>query len=504
MSDKSQLLSQLKKELLELTHMGSSLAILEWDRQVNMPPGGSSARAQTLAYLAGLWHRKLTSPELFELAGDLMIEMNQGRLTSKEACIVRETWRDLEKARKLPVDFVEELVKTTSEANDVWAEAKKTSDFKKFQPYLEKIVELKRKEASFLGFTRSPYDALLDGYESGMTSDDISIVFQELKDFLIPFIQKIGNSKAQINPEVIKGNFPIHEQEKFTKLVAERIGYDFRTGRLDISSHPFSTSFHPTDARITTRYDEHDLFYSLGSVIHEAGHAMYEQGLLAEHFGTPLAESRSLGIHESQSRVWENLIGKSRPFWKYFYPQLQKAFPKPFLKLSFEDFYQAINYVTPSFVRTEADEVTYNLHVILRFEIEKELIEGSIEVADLPQIWNGKIKEYFGLEVPNDRLGVLQDTHWSDGSFGYFPTYTLGNLYSAQYYDAAKRNIPKLEKELARGEFKLFRDWLRKHIHVHGKLYSADELVRKATGEPLTSKYWTDYIKKKYSEIYAL
>ncbi|OGN00476.1 MAG: hypothetical protein A3B91_04315 [Candidatus Yanofskybacteria bacterium RIFCSPHIGHO2_02_FULL_41_29] len=504
MSSRKQLLSQLKKELLELAHLGTSIGVLEWDRQVNMPPGGSGARAETLAYLAGLWHKKFTSPEFFKLVNGLMAEVDAGTLNSQELCIVKETWRDLERRRKLPTEFIEKITKVTSEANDVWAVAKKASDFKKFQPYLEKIITLKRRQASLLGFKKSPYDALLDGYEPGMTSDEVSIIFKELRDFLVPFIGKIKNSKTSINPDILRGDFSIREQEKFIKSVAKKIGYDFNTGRLDISSHPFSTSFHPTDARITTRYREDDLFYSLGSVVHEAGHAMYEQGLLKEHFGTPLAESRSLGIHESQSRIWENLVGKSRSFWKYFYPHLQKEFPKPFTEVSFENFYRAINCVKPSLVRTEADEVTYNLHVILRFEIEKELIEGTLEVADLPKIWNSKIKEYFGLKVPNDRLGVLQDTHWSGGSFGYFPTYALGNLYSVQLYESAKRSISGLEEYKSRGNFKPFRDWLRKNIHIHGKLYSADELVKKATGEPLTPKYWMDYIKNKFSEIYSL
>jgi carboxypeptidase Taq len=289
---------------------------------------------------------------------------------------------------------------------------------------------------------------------------------------------------------------------KFNKFVVQKIGFDFDAGRLDTTTHPFATGLHPEDVRITTRYKEDDVLYSLGSAIHEAGHGLYEQGLPSEHFGTPLAEAVSLGIHESQSRMWENLIGKSEPFWKYFYPKLQKEFPEPFRKVSLKDFYRAINNVTPSLIRTEADEVTYNLHIILRFEIEKEMIEGSIDLKDLPNIWRAKMKEYFGISVPNDTLGVLQDVHWSTGLIGYFPTYSFGNLYSAQFFAAMKRDIPDAGKKIAAGKFEEIREWLRHHIHSRGKLYKAGALVKKVTGEPLRSAYFIDYLKQKYGRMY--
>lgn len=504
MADKTKLIAQLRKELLELAHLKVALSVLEWDQQVNMPSGASEARAETFAGLSAFYHQKFTSSEFFELISILIDQMNEGCLSEKESCVVRETWRDLEKARKLPVDFVKELARVTSEAHHVWVDARKRSDFKAFRPYLEKIVGMIRNKASFFGFKNSPYDALLDEYEPGVKADDISITFEELKLFLVPFLIQIRKSKKRINPRILRGNFPGEKQTELIKKIVKKIGFNFETGFLSVSTHPFCTSFHPTDVRITTRFKTDDLMYSLKSVIHESGHAMYEQGLLKEHFGTPLGESISLGIHEFNSRIWENLVGNSLPFWKYFYGELAHAFPKPFADIPLSDFYNAINHVRPSLVRTEADEVTYNLHIILRFEIEKLLIEGSIEVSDLPEIWNAKAKEYLGLKVYNDKLGVLQDVHWSGGSFGYFPTYTLGNLYSAQFYQAAKKNISGMETGFARGNFKPFREWLRNNVHIHGRLYSADELVRKVTGEPLTPKYWTEYIKGKFSEIYNL
>jgi carboxypeptidase Taq len=273
---------------------------------------------------------------------------------------------------------------------------------------------------------------------------------------------------------------------------------------LDESTHPFASGFHPHDVRLTTRFKENDIFYSLGSTIHETGHGLYEQGLPAEHFGTPLGESVSLGIHESQSRMWENLIGKRKAFWKHFYPKLQKEFPAPFKKLSLDEFYKIINRVNPSLIRTESDEVTYNLHVILRFEIEKDMIEGTIKLEDLPKIWKAKMKEYLGVDVPNDTLGVLQDVHWSTGGIGYFPTYSLGNLYSGQFYTQMKKDIPEVEQKISKGDFQEILEWLRKNIHRQGKTYRAKDLVKKVTGETLSEKHWSDYIRKKYSEIYSL
>ncbi|KKP68738.1 MAG: carboxypeptidase Taq [Candidatus Moranbacteria bacterium GW2011_GWE1_35_17] len=501
---KQSLMEKFKKELLEISYLGSAVAVLHWDQEVNMPEKGNDLRAKIIGNLVGELHDKFTSSNFEKLLLELNKKFDAGKLNDEDSCIVRETWREFSREKKLPLNFVKDLAETTSKAQMIWSQARVKNDFKLFLPELKKIVELKRKEAKLIGYKGSPYNALLDTYEPYMGVEEIEMIFSELKDFLIPFLAKIKKSKVKINSSILKGNFPIEKQIEFNKSVAGKLGFDFGSGRLDKSTHPFSIGFNPQDVRITTRYKKDDLLYSVNSTIHETGHALYEQGIPTEGFGTPLGESISLGIHESQSRMWENILGKSEIFWQYFYPKLQKEFPGQFGKIKFEHFYQAINTVKSSLIRTEADEVTYNLHIILRFEIEKDLIEGSIAVEDLPQIWNDKFREYFGIKVPSDAMGALQDVHWSGGMIGYFPTYTLGNLYSAQFYETAKRDILNLEKEIKKGHFEHLLNWLRKNIHIHGKLFSAEELVEKVTGEKLTSKYFIDYLEKKYSEIYKL
>ncbi len=469
-----------------------------------MPPRAAAHRAKIISTLATVVHEKLTSPEFEKLITKLKDLSEAGKLSREEKCVVRETWRDFSREKKLPKEFVRKLARTVSEAHHIWVEARRKSDFGMFRPQLEKLVALKRQQASFLGYGKSPYDALLDIYEPNAKAEDLSLVFAELKDFLVPFKKKIVNSSIEIDPGVLQGDFDIDKQKKFGREVVLKMGYDLESGRIDESVHPFTQEFSPGDVRITTRFDKNNLFYSLLSTIHEAGHALYEQGLREEHFGTPLGESLSLGIHESQSRLWENFVGRSLPFWEHWYPRLQEIFPEPFSGIPLRNFYEAINAVRPSLIRTEADEVTYNLHIIVRFEIEKELIEGALEVKDLPEVWNQKIRDYLGLAVPDDARGVLQDVHWSGGSFGYFPTYTLGNLYAAQFYDAAKKQILNLEEEISRGRFEHLLEWLRKNIHVHGRFYFQDELAMNATGEKLNSRHFTDYLSKKYGEIYSL
>ncbi len=493
-----------QQKLRDIAQLKSAVAVLNWDKDVFMPPKGSAPRAEMLAYLAGELHDKVLSKEFRDMLREVKAAADADELTPGDRAIVREVWRDVSREEKLPVEFVKELTQVTSEAYYVWMDARKKKDFKLFAPHLTKIVALKRREAKLVGFQQSPYDALLDTFEPYATTEEIATALGDLKNFLAPFLVKIKNSKVKVSRDVIAGDFDIEKQKAFCALAAKRIGYDFDAGRLDISAHPFSTSFHPLDARITTRYSHSEFMQSIGGVIHETGHALYEQGLPAEHFGTPLAEAVSLGIHESQSRLWENLVGKSRAFWTYFYPLLQKEFPIPLQKVSLDSFYRAINAAQPSFIRVEADEVTYNLHIILRFEIEVALIDGKIAVEDLPRIWNAKMKELLGLDVPDDSLGVLQDVHWSGGMIGYFPTYSLGNLYSAQFFAAARHDIPTLDDEMARGEFGKLLQWLRGKIHVHGKTYSAQELAKNATGEKLNSKYFSEYISKKYGEIYEL
>ena len=496
--------SAFEQKLNDIAQLKSALAVLNWDKDVVMPPKGSGPRAAMLGYLAGELHEKVLATEFRDMLRDAKAAADANELSPGDRAIVREVWRDVSREEKLPVEFVKELTQVTSEAYHVWMDARTKKDFRLFAPHLTKIVELKRREAALVGFAQSPYDALVDTFEPYATTEEIAAALGDLRNFLAPFLVKIKNSKAKVSRDAIAGDFDIEKQKAFCTRAAKQIGYDFDAGRLDVSAHPFSTSFHPLDARITTRYNRSEFMQSIGGVIHETGHALYEQGLPAAHFGTPLAEAVSLGIHESQSRLWENLVGKSRAFWTYFYPMLQEEFPAPLRNVSLETFYRAINTVKPSLIRVEADEVTYNLHIILRFEIEVALVDGKIAVEELPRIWNAKVKEFLGLDVPDDSLGVLQDVHWSGGMIGYFPTYSLGNLYSAQFFAAAKRDIPFLDDEMTRGEFGNLLKWLREKIHVHGKFYSAQELAKNATGGKLNSKYFADYISKKYGEIYEL
>ena len=497
-------MDELRKRLSEVYYLSSILNLLNWDQEVNMPHRGSGPRSISIAHLSGIVHNKFVALDKGGVLTNLKRQLDAKKLKGKDAVIVYETWRSFDRERKLPEKFVREMAEITSKAQNKWAEAREKNDFSLFLPWLKKIVSLKRKEAELVGYTDSPYDALLDAYEPDMTSKEVSRILDDLKDFLVPFLKRIKESKIKIDDRKLSGHFPIEKQVEFNEMIARKMGFDLESGRLDKSTHPFTSGFHPNDVRITTRYSEKDIFYSIGSTIHESGHALYDQGLPEEHFGTPLAESVSLGIHESQSRLWENNVGKDKPFWKYFYPKLQKEFPKPFKSIPTEAFYKAINAVKPSLIRTQADEVTYNLHIIIRFEIEKEMIEGSIDLAKLPEIWCFKMKKYLGIDVPTDKEGVLQDVHWSAGLIGYFPTYSLGNLYAAQLYATMNKQIPRLSNKIAGGHMEEVKNWLRKNVHIHGKTYSAQELIRKITGEYLNSRYFNEYLEKKYGEIYKL
>lgn len=495
--------ANLRNKLIELRHLGSVASLLEWDLQLNVPPKGNEARAEVIAYISGLSHKNFTSSEFEDVLMKAKSAMDSGALNEDETCIVQETLDDFLKSKKLSARFVEEMAFTCAQVHDYWVRARKMSDFSLFAPYLKKIVQLKREEAKLVGYTASPYDALLDDYEPGLTSEQAEKILTEVKDFLVPLVVKIKNSNVKINRAFLKGPWPIEKQERFAKMVISKLGFDIEAGHMGVSPHPFCDSLHPTDTRITVRYKETDFVEQcLMSAIHEAGHGMYEQGLPVEYFGTPRGEAASLGIHEFNSRLWENIVGCSKFFWGYFYPELKSYFSNVLLGVSLDEFYRAINCVEPSLIRTDADEVTYNLHVLFRFEIEKDLIEGRIEVDDLPKIWNQKVRDYLGIEVDDDANGVLQDTHWADGSFGYFPTYTLGNLYASQFYEAALRSLP--ERSNAEDFFRNLLGWLREHVHSKGQLYTSSQLVERVTGEKLTARYFKNYITDKYSEIYKL
>lgn len=497
--------SELRKQLLDLANLDQVSSILEWDQNVNVPPGGHRVRADVMAYVAGLRHERFISEEFEDLLRRAVDLAENGKLKDDETFISLKVLSDFEKAKKLPTEFVTESARLYGEAYEIWVGARARSNFSFFEPYLTKIVQTKRQEAEYLGYASSPYDALMDDFEQGLTTEFATEVFDKLKVFLTPFLERIRDSKVKINRRFLNEKYPVEEQSRFVRMVAEKMGFDFQKGRLDVSVHPFCESLHPTDVRLTTRFDEKDfLNQALLSVIHETGHGLYDQGLREEYFGTPLGESISLGIHESQSRLWENQVGRSLPFWVYFYPQLQKVFPGQLNGVSLEQFYRAVNFVQPGFIRVDADEVTYNLHVILRFEIERDLIEGNLEAKDLPIAWNQKMKEYLGLNVSNDAQGVLQDVHWSSGSIGYFPTYTLGNLYAAQFFNAAKKQLPELSEKIANGNLIELREWLRQNIHVHGELYLPEHLVLRVTGQKPSPDHMITYLEKKYSEIYEL
>jgi carboxypeptidase Taq len=492
---------QLKNILVELTHFSSATALLHWDMETYMPPQGSAMRGTTIALMSALVHDKFTSPEFEALITELETARHAGLLGEEESCVVREVWRDFSKEKKLPKEFVEELSKTTSDAHHVWVDARAQSDFSLFLPTLKKIIELKRQQADYYGYEHSPYNALLDGFEQDTTVADYEPLFGELKEFLVPFVRRIGDEGRPTSEDLFLGAFDRGAQEALCKEILRHIGFPSDRTRLDEAAHPFTQGFHSGDVRITTRYDSDNLLFSIMSTMHEAGHGFYDIGLSDEHFGTPLGEALSFGIHESQSRLWENCVGRSRAFWTPLYPRLQKTFPRPFADISFEQFYQHLVRVAPSLIRTESDEVTYNLHIMIRFEMEREIIEGTLAVEDVPEVWNQKTKHYLGIDVPDDAHGCLQDMHWSFGGFGYFPSYTLGNLYAAQLYAAAKRDILNLEDEIAHGSFDHLREWLRTRVHVHGKRYAQDALMANATGEKLNTRHFIDYITEKYSPL---
>lgn len=484
----------------KIADINYSSALLEWDMEVNMPEKGGSFRSGQIATLSGMV-QSLSADEKY---GKVLHELTaDSSLNERERRNVEESLKDFNRSKKYSVEFVETLSRTISEAVQVWTKARKESDFGIFAPVLGKLVDLKRKECEMLGYTDHPYDALLNLYEPGYTSKDIDELFKGVKIWLVDFVKAIASVKQNDN-SIMFGNYPKQKQWDFGIGLLKRMHFDFDAGRQDISSHPFTTHFNSRDVRVTTRINESDLSEMIWSCIHEGGHALYEQGLSPSDYGLPLGEVVSLGIHESQSRLWENNVGRGLPFWKANFPVLKQFFPEELSGVSVEDFYKAMNLVSPSLIRTSADELTYHFHILIRFEIEKALIEKSIEVNDLPRIWKEKYKTYLGLDIPDDAHGVLQDIHWSYANFGYFPTYSLGSFYAAQFFSKAKKDIPALEKEIEAGNLKPLLSWLRTNIHQYGKMYPAGDLCKRVTGEKLNFKYFMDYAKEKYSVLYPL
>jgi carboxypeptidase Taq len=502
--DHGQAYAELIRRAREAALLGSCASLLGWDERTYMPRQGSVHRAEQLALLARMGHEMFTAPQIGELLerveGTAVVADSEG----EAAANVREIRREFDRAVKLPKELVEEIARVTTRAQQVWQEARARNDFAAFQPWLEKVVRLLRDKAEAIGYRQTPYDALLDEYEPGATTSEITHLFADLRAELTPLVGAITDSGRQAPREILAREYPVEPQRQFGEAAAAAIGFDFTCGRLDVTTHPFCSGIGPGDCRLTTRYNSRQFNEAFFGTLHEAGHGIYEQNLPPERFGTPCGSAASLGIHESQSRLWENFVGRSQPFWAHFYPKAQKTFPGALADVSLDSFYFAINDVRPSFIRVEADEATYNLHIILRFELEQALLRRDLSPADVPTAWDEKFRQMFGLTPPSAAQGCLQDIHWSMGGLGYFPTYTLGNLYAAQFMEQARKDLPGLEDDFRGGQFSRMKGWLKDKIHHAGRRWPARELCRRVTGRPLAHKPLIDYLRRKFAQLYPI
>lgn len=482
-------------------------SLLDWDQETFMPPAAAQIRSEQLELLAGIIHRERTSKK-FATALNKLIDIKSGEIKAKELTAPKKAalkeWRgDYIHNTAIPATFVEEFAKVTSQGVLAWRSAKQTNSFNQFAPFLDKIVDLCRKKAEYIGYKEHPYDALLDQFEPGITTKEVNTLFTKVRDSIAPLIKKIA-AKKQVNDQFLHGNWDQDKQIIFSHRLLEAMEYDKQRGRLDFSSHPFSSSAHPKDSRITTRIHPTCLISNLFVILHEGGHGLYEMGLPESEYGSPLGEARSLGMHESQSRWWETRIGMSKPFWQYFFPLLKETFKKGLEHVTLDEFYLAINKVEPSFIRVDADEMTYPLHVILRFELERDLIAGTLKTREIPDAWNAKMEKYLGIIPENNHEGCLQDIHWSMGGFGYFPTYTLGNLYAAHLFNGFTHEHADWEKRLASGDLSFIKLWLHEKVFQHGRRYSSLDLLKNATGKTFSVDPYLDYLKGKYTKIYNL
>ncbi|MBI5354409.1 MAG: carboxypeptidase M32 [Chloroflexi bacterium] len=497
----SEKLNQLKEILGEVSDLNHAASVLGWDQQVNMPPAGGEARGQHLATLGKISHQKSTADEVGKLLDDLKQEFTGS--DSDDAALVRVAARDYDKATRVPSEFVAEQAVVTSAAFEAWVEAKGKSDFSIFRPHLEKVMDLVHKYVSYFPPTEHPYDVLLDDFEPGMKTSEVKEIFDALRPQQVKLIKDIRSAK-QVKADFLHKKYNEKKVWDFSEAISAKFGYDFGRGRQDKAAHPFETSFSVNDVRITNRFEPDSPLSTLFSGMHESGHAMYEQGINPAYDRTPLAHGVSSAVHESQSRLWENIVGRSLPFWEHFLPELKKTFPSQLDGVSAKAFYKAINKVEPSLIRVNADEATYNLHIMLRLELEIGMLEGKVAIKDLPEIWNAKMQEYVGITPPNDAQGVLQDIHWSSGLFGYFPTYALGNLVSAQLWEKINKDIRDLDEQIRKGKFDALLGWLREKVHVHGHKFDPQDLIQKVTGSKINSAAYVRYLTKKYSEIYSL
>ena len=484
--------------------LGSVEAVLGWDEQTMMPPAAAAYRGEQAAALAALAHRERTDPR----QGERLARLAAGPLaeggTPDEQATIRLLGRDFAKQARLPARLVEELARTRVEAQQAWVAARAASDWKLLQPWLDTMFALKREQAACQNPEMDAYDSLVDDYEPGANWRAIAERFAGLRAGLVPLVQACGAARQRPDDAVLRRRYPVEAQKRFVAQVAERIGFDFRRGRIDTTAHPFCSTLGPDDVRITTRWDERFLPTALGGVLHEAGHGLYEQGLRREWHGLPPGEAASLGIHESQSRLWENLVGRSRAFWEWCFPEAQAAFPEALADADAAAVHEALLTVRPSFIRVEADEVTYNLHVMLRFDLERAVIHGDLAVADLPTAWDERFAQDFGMRPPRAADGVLQDIHWSAGLVGYFPTYTLGNMFAAQLMAAAEERLPGLDRRFAAGDFGELLGWLRREVHAAGRTLAADRLVERASGRPVSESWLLDSLRRRYGAVHGL
>jgi carboxypeptidase Taq len=492
----------LVEKLEEISRLGGIMSTLHWDQEVIMPSGAAESRAKQISALAGVVHERSTDPRLGECLEQLQKEAPSA-FNANEWCNIHEAQRDYDMETKVPKKLVQEMAELGSKGHNVWADARKDNKFSDFAPVLKRFMELKKEWAQCVFPDLTPYDANIDNFERGTTMAEITPIFERLKSELIPLIKAVQDKPAP-DTSFLQGTFPVDKQEVLGKKISTDMGFAFDQGRMDVSVHPFCGGGHPTDVRITTRYKDSDFVESLYAVIHETGHGLYEQGRMSEGRDLPVSESLTMGIHESQSLFWERMIAQSQPFCARYLDTFISTFPENLNGVSAEAMYKGINTCKPSFIRVEADELTYPLHVILRFEIEKGLFDGSMTVDDLPEIWNDKMGSYLGVKPPTDALGVLQDVHWSGGAFGYFPSYTLGAMYACQFYRTLVREVPDTEKHIEKGDFSPIKNWLNEKIHRQGRLYTPQELVKRVTGEPLNPDIFIDYLKTKYSAVYQL
>ncbi len=498
------LVKQFRELDQKISHINSILGLLSWDKDVMAPKKGRSIFANAIGTLSTENFKLTVSEEMGSLLEELSKPEVNATLDEVTKAIVRERKRDYDKSKSIPAELYNEFVVLTNNAGVAWAEAREKNDFSIYQPFLEKIVAMRKQFAEIVGYEGHPYNALLDDFEPGLTVDTLTPLFAQLREKSIELLNRIQASPHQPRKDIFSREFDVEKQKAFNRFLLPKLGFDMDGGRLDETVHPFAQNVNTGDVRITTRYLKDNVRSAIFGTIHEAGHGMYEQNVNPEFNGTGIVGGTSFGIHESQSRFFENTVGRSREFWTHFYGDLKEHFPTELADVELDEFYRAINAVEPSYIRVEADELTYNLHIMLRFEIEKALMAGEIEVKDLPKVWNEKMEEYLGITPPTDTLGVLQDVHWSFGGLGYFPSYSLGNLYAAQLFYKIKEEMPEFDTVIENGEVPKIKDWMKEKIHQHGKFYTPGELIVRVTGEELNADYLVKYLEEKYSEVYKL